>query len=91
MPQLTNSEQRDLYERLVEHLDQPQLARVLMHNGLPELDELTGNGNHRDRTQEVVDELSKRFKIVELVDGAIAELDDISCSDSSASNACDGS
>ena len=46
-----------------------------MHSGLPEVDELAGNGTHRDRTQAVVDELSKRYQVIELVDGALAELD----------------
>lgn len=75
MPQLKSHEQRELFSILVEHLDPAQLARVLKHNGLPEIEELVGNGNHRDRTEEVVDELSKRFRIVELVEGAIGELD----------------
>jgi hypothetical protein len=75
VPQLKSHEQRELFSILVEHLDPAQLARVLKHNGLPEIEELAGNGNHRDRTEEVVDELSKRFRIVELVEGAIGELD----------------
>lgn len=76
MPQLGSFEQKELFAILVEHLDPDQLARVLKHNGLPEIDELVGNGNHRDRTEKVVEELSKRFRIVELVEGAIGELDD---------------
>jgi len=74
VPQLKSNEQKELFAILVEHLDPAQLARVLKHNGLPEIEELTGNGNHRDRTEDVVDELSKRFRIVELVEGAIGEL-----------------
>jgi len=76
VPQLGSFEQKELFSILVKHLDPNQLARVLKHNGLPEIDELVGNGNHRDRTEKVVKELSKRFRIVELVEGAIGELDD---------------
>ncbi len=75
MPQLKGHGQRELFLILVARLDPAQLARVLKDNGLPEIEELAGNGNHRDRTEEVVDELSKRFRIVELVEGAIGELD----------------
>lgn len=73
--QLDNTQHKALFDMLVKHIDGKQLARVLKHNGLPELGELTGGGNHRDHTADVVSQLSSRYKIVELVEGAIAELD----------------
>lgn len=75
MSQLDRNSQRELFTILVEHISPSPLVRVLLHNGLPSLDELSPPGNHRDRTQSVISELSKRHQILPLLEGALVELD----------------
>ncbi|MEJ7592130.1 MAG: hypothetical protein WKF77_11310 [Planctomycetaceae bacterium] len=75
MTQLNSSEQKTLYDLLVEHLDLSQLERILNHNNLPRLEELAGNGDLRYSMTRVVSYLSREYKIVELVDGVLNEFD----------------
>ncbi len=75
MTQLNSSEQKTLYDLLVDHLDLSQLQRILEHNNLPRLEELAGNGDLRYSMTRVVSYLSREYKIVELVDAVLNELD----------------
>ena len=71
MPQLDGPGQKVLVDLLAGHLKPSQLHDALLHAGLGNLSDLAKTGNMPEMTSEVVQALSSRYRIIELVEGAL--------------------
>jgi hypothetical protein len=76
MPQLIGREIGRLHNLLVDHTNVELLSRALEFHNLPRLDEIARPGDLRYTIHEVVTKLSQRYRIVELVEAVLSELDD---------------
>ncbi len=74
MNQLSGQEEKVLFDILISIFDRNQLKRLLSNNELPRLEEVASDSNLRVQMASVINEISIRFKIIELVEGGLAEL-----------------